>query len=210
MECSSARQCDGRSWGHYLGLHDKHDKHETHETRGRDRLSQRGWLRSSLRIASRSDGRSHVNSDPVPITGMAKAEARRVQERTLQLRERRQMRRKVTPLAAVERVADHRVADGAEVHPDLMRAASGEGHAEKGDPPQMLGLGDSRHGTPRAARARRHPLTMYWVATEGASIRRPACTRPHTNATYSFSTSRASNCRASSACDASCLAPHEP
>ena len=71
---------------------------------------------------------------------MAKAEARRVQERTLQLRERRQMRRKVTSPAAVERVADHRVADGAEVHPDLMRAASGEGHAEKGDPRRCSAL----------------------------------------------------------------------
>ncbi len=105
---------------------------------------------------------------------MAKAEARRVQERTLQLRERRQIRWKVTPLAAVERVADDRVADGAEVRPDLMRAASGEGHAEKGDPPQMLGLRDSRDGTARAARACRHPLTMYRVATEGC-VDPPAC-----------------------------------
>ena len=80
----------------------------------------------------------------------------------------------MTPPAAVERVADDRVADGAEVHPDLMRAASGEGHAEKGDPPQMLGLGDSRHGTARAASARRHPLTIYWVATKGC-VDPPAC-----------------------------------
>ena len=39
-----------------------------------------------------------------------------------------------------------------------------------------------------------------------ASIRRPACTTPHTSAMYSFSTSRSWNCRASSWWAASCLA----
>ena len=39
-------------------------------------------------------------------------------------------------------------------------------------------------------------------ARSAASIRRPACTTPQTSATYSFSTSRSWNCRASASCAA--------
>ena len=59
----------------------------------------------------------------------------------------------------------------------------------------------------RACRARADIFCRFTGSRPiAASIRRPACTTPHTSATYSFSTSRSWNCRESSWCAASCLA----
>ena len=55
-----------------------------------------------------------------------------------------------------------------------------------------------------ASLARRARVDILWRSLGsrpiGSSIRRPACTTPHTSATYSFSTSRSWNCRESSWC----------
>ena len=61
-----------------------------------------------------------------------------------------------------------------------------------------------------ALRARRARVDIFCRSPGsrpiGASMRLPACTRPHTSAMYSFSTSRSWNCRASSWCAVSFLA----
>ena len=68
----------------------------------------------------------------------------------------------------------------------------------------------SRRPAPRRARADIF-LRSTGSRPIGASIRRPACTSPQTSATYSFSTSRSWNCRASSSCDGVVLGDdHQP
>ena len=54
---------------------------------------------------------------------MREGEPCSVQERALQPEDRPQVRRDPAPGSAVERVANDRVTDGAQVHPDLVRAS---------------------------------------------------------------------------------------
>ena len=68
--------------------------------------------------------------------------------------------------AAVQRIADDRMADGAEMHADLMRAARVNGHLAKRQARQVERAGDSRDRFARASRSRGHLLTMDRIAAD--------------------------------------------
>src|SRR5580765_6983073 len=87
------------------------------------------------------------------LGGMRECQPQRVQERSLQVRDRPQVARHASMHAAVDRIADDGMADLAEVYADLMRAPGvdrdvrqGQHHAE------FLRLDDARDGFAAAAR----------------------------------------------------------
>ena len=99
------------------------------------------------------------------------------------------------------------MADGAQVHADLMRAPGVDRHLAQREPRQMMRARDPRDRVSRACFARADIFCRFAGSRPiAASMRRPACTTPQTSAMYSFSTSRSWNCRASSWCAASFLA----
>ena len=68
--------------------------------------------------------------------------------------------------AAVERIADNRVADGAEVHANLMRAPGVNGNVrERERGIDLEGSDDARDGLSTSSRAIRHPLSVVRVAS---------------------------------------------
>lgn len=84
-----------------------------------------------------------------------------VQERPVQMGHRPQIARDAAVNATVRRVADHGVADRAQVDADLVRPASMNGHMrERKGPAEMRGSKDSRHGLPASTRLRRHLLPI--------------------------------------------------
>ena len=106
------------------------------------------------------------------------------------------MRRGMPPYVA----SPHdRVADRAEMHADLVRAPGVDRDADAATRPAGAAP-TSRASRPLRARRARVVIFCRCVGSRpiGASMRRPRCTSPHTSATYSFSTSRSWNCRASS------------
>ena len=68
--------------------------------------------------------------EPLLGSRMRNHESFRMEERARQLRHRSQRMRDAAVHAAIERVADDRVADRAQVHADLMRAAGGDRHPQ--------------------------------------------------------------------------------
>ena len=156
----------------------------------------------------RSSGIALTNSIRRPSAGCVKDQLRGMEERPVEMRHRAQVAGHAPMHAAVQRIADDRVADGAEMHADLMRAAGmNRDLRQRQHPAEMLRAHDARNRLAAAPRAR---ATFSCGSTGsrpiGASIRRPAITSPQTSATYSFSTSRSRNCRDSSSCAVSCLA----
>ena len=92
--------------------------------------------------------------------------------------------------AAIERVADDGMADGAQVHANLVRASRVDGHLAQRDALQVTGR-VMRVTALRACLARADIFCRFAGSRPiAASMRRPAWTTPHTSATYSFSTSR--------------------
>ena len=67
--------------------------------------------------------------------------------------------------SAIERIADDRVADPAQVHADLVGASGVDRDLREGDAFQVLHARDARHGRARPPRARRHFLAVYRVAS---------------------------------------------
>src|SRR5205814_1512444 len=68
--------------------------------------------------------------------------------------------------AAVGRIADDRVADGAQVHADLVRAPGCDGDAKQRHPFQVLRLGDARDSASRPPGPRRHLLAVRGIASD--------------------------------------------
>ena len=146
---------------------------------------------------------------PPPVVRMLEHQPRGVQKRPVEMGDRAQVAGHAPVDAAVERVADDRVADRAQVNADLVRAAGVDRDAARASAPaEVLRAHDARDRFAAAPRALgRHLLPVR--PGRGRSARRcggPPCTSPQTSAMYSFSTSRSWNCRASSSCAASCLA----
>ena len=146
---------------------------------------------AEARRAPRRGRRAAATRTPAasPVTGWASSSALGVQERP--------RHRERLALAAVARVAHHRVADRAKVDADLVRAPGLEGAHQLGD---LDGLGEPLPHLVRACGppcpARRRP-SAWARATDrpiGASIRpRGASTWPHTSARYWRCTSRAAS-----------------
>ena len=68
---------------------------------------------------------------------------------------------------AVGRVADDRMADGAEMDTNLMRAAGEDRDLAKREPRHVMRSRDPGHGMTGAARARRHLQAVRWVTSDG-------------------------------------------
>src|SRR5262249_59463342 len=91
-----------------------------------------------------------------PISGMCEREPCGVEERTVEMRDRADVARHAAVDAAVQRVADDRMADGAEMDANLMRATGVDGDlGECQHAPEMFGAHDSRHRLPAPPEARR-------------------------------------------------------
>ena len=97
---------------------------------------------------------------------MGEGEPFSVQEGTREPLHRAHVVRHALVHAAVDRIADDGVADGAQVHADLVRAAGGDGHANQRHARQLAGPRDARDGLTRPARPCRDPLPMHRVASE--------------------------------------------
>ena len=98
---------------------------------------------SSSSTRCRSSGSSLSNSIRRPSVGMRERQPRRMQERPFQMRDRPQIARHTAVHAAVQRVADDRMTDGAQVHANLMRPAGVNRDArQRQHPPEMLGAYD--------------------------------------------------------------------
>src|SRR5881628_1270744 len=84
-----------------------------------------------------------------------------MQERPLKMLDRPDISWHVAMDAAVERVADHRMPDGAEVNANLVCPAGVDRNPGEGDSRvQMFGPNDPRHCFTASARARRHLLPI--------------------------------------------------
>jgi hypothetical protein len=156
-----------------------------------------------LQVRRQIAGERHASS----VARVCERQTRGVQKRAVQVQHRADVARHTAVDAAVERIAHDRMADRAQVHADLMRATGVDGDAcERQHTPEVLGVNDARHRFARAARPRRHLLAVRRIT---ADRRVDAPARHHLapyEGTYSFSTSRSWNCRASSSCARSCLA----
>ena len=64
-------------------------------------------------------------------------------------------------------IAHDRMADRAQVHADLMRAAGRDGDLQQRDALEVTGPGDARHRAPRPPRPRRHLLPVLLVPADG-------------------------------------------
>src|SRR4029453_6251994 len=94
-------------------------------------------LESFLHLGNLVDHRLEVRRqrrielDPAAVGRVSEAEARRVQERTLEAHDRPQIRGDPAMHAAVHRVADDGVADGVEVDAYLVSAPGGNRHFDQ-------------------------------------------------------------------------------
>ena len=89
-----------------------------------------------------------------------------MQERPLQRRQRLQVRRDAARDAAIGGVAADRVADRAEMHADLVRAAGVDGDADQRHARQVQRPRHARHGRSRPPRTCRHLLPRVRIAAD--------------------------------------------
>src|SRR5262249_16765954 len=105
-----------------------------------------------------------------PVSRVGKHEARGVEEGAVEMRDRAEVARHAAMDAAVERVADNRVADRAEVHANLMRAAGVDRNmCERQHAAEMFSADDAGHGLTAASDARRlggHLLPVRGIAPD--------------------------------------------
>ena len=138
-----------------------------------DRHGLRIVSRSSSSTRCRSSGSSLVNSIRRPSLGCLNDQPRGVQERPLEMRDRPQIAGHAAMDAAVQRIADDRVADRAQMHADLMRPAGVDRDLrQRQHAAEVLGADDPRHRLAAAPRARRHLLPVR--RDRGRSARRSA------------------------------------
>ena len=100
------------------------------------------------------------------VARMRERQPRGVQERPLEPLHGADVARHAPVHAAVQRVADDRVADGAQVHADLMRPAGVDRHLAERQPRQVMRAGDPGHRLARVLGARRHLLPVRRVAAD--------------------------------------------
>ena len=110
------------------------------------------------------------------VGGMRERQAGRVQERPLEVRHRPEVAWHTPMHTAVERIADDRMADGAQVHANLVRAPGvNRDGRERQQPAEVLRGDDARdrfaaaaHAVRIARRLRgRHLLAVHGVASDG-------------------------------------------
>src|SRR5262245_20220297 len=76
---------------------------------------------------------------PAPIAGMRERQTRGVQEGATEMRHRAQVARHAPVYAAVQGIADYGMADGAQMHSNLVGASGVDGDAdERQRPSEML------------------------------------------------------------------------
>ena len=76
-------------------------------------------------------GQRCVKLDPASVAWMSERESFRVQKRACESCHRPMLGREPSPDTPVHRIADHRMSDGGEVHPDLVRPAGGDDHPKE-------------------------------------------------------------------------------
>src|SRR5262245_10983458 len=113
----------------------------------------------------RRQRRSEFHSSAIPR--VVEDEPRSMQERSLQVGHRPDVARYAAMDAAVQRIADDRMSDGAEMHPDLMGPARVDGDLAQRQSGQVDGSRNAGDGFARAARARRHLLAVDRVTADG-------------------------------------------
>ena len=143
--------------------------------------------------ACRSSGSGEVTLDVLARDGVLEGQPRRVQELALEAEQ---------PARAVLRIAAHRMADGAQMHADLVRAPGLEAQAQQRAARKRPLEREMGSGLARARATDRHARAHARV-TADRRLDRPerAGGRPSTSATYSRSISRLarSSCRRRSA-----------
>ena len=98
---------------------------------------------------------------------MFEDQPRRMQKRTVEVRDGVQVARHSPVHAAVEGIADDGVADRAQMHTDLVSPSGMNGHArECQHASQMLGSHDARDRFARPARPRRHLFPVCGIAAD--------------------------------------------
>src|ERR1051325_4986403 len=100
------------------------------------------------------------------VARVLERQACRVQERALKMRNRANVTGDATMHSAVQRIADDRMTDGAEMYPDLMRAAGVNGDVTESQTRQMQRARNSGHRLARAARPCGHLLTVHRIAAD--------------------------------------------
>ena len=116
--------------------------------------------------ASSSGGSGESNSTRRPSPGCVKASRARVQEGTFEPHYRAQVLPDAAVHAAVGLVADDRVADGAQMHADLMSTAGGDCDPDERHSLEVPREGHACHRAARPARAGRHLLPVLRIAPD--------------------------------------------
>ena len=114
----------------------------------------------------RSSGSGALKASRSPVRGCVNAEPLGVQKRPRQPLHRAQLVRHAAMHAAVERVADDRMADAAEMHANLVRAPGRNRDAQQRQPGHVPRPGDAGHRRSRAPRAGRDLLAMHRIAAD--------------------------------------------
>ena len=107
-----------------------------------------------------------MNSMRRLLARMRERQPRGVQERPLEPLHGADVARHAPVDAAVQRVADDRMADGAQVHADLVRPAGVNRHLAQREPGQVMRARDPRHRVARVLGARRHLLPVGRIASD--------------------------------------------
>src|SRR5438132_12007201 len=111
------------------------------------------WNRAEHILQVRRQIRCELH--PPAVARVVEREARGVQKRPLQMRHGADVARHAPLHTAVQRIADDRMADGAEMYADLMRAPRVNRHLAERQPRQVGCACDS---SDRLARASRSPI----------------------------------------------------
>src|SRR5262245_42973679 len=141
-------------------------------------------LRQLVEYTLQVRGQPAFECHAASVGGMCEDEPRGVKERAIEMRHRAQVARHAAVDAAVDRISDDRVTDGAQVNPNLVCAARVDGDACKRErPAEMIRADDPRDrfaaapdpcavrqggGVPCSCPCadRRHLLPVHWIAAD--------------------------------------------
>ena len=116
--------------------------------------------------ASSSGGSGESNSTRRPSAGCVKASRHACRNGRSSRITARRLLPDAAVHAAVGRVADDRVADGAQMHADLMRTAGGDRDLDERHALEVPREGHARHRAARPPRPRRHLLPVLRIAAD--------------------------------------------
>src|SRR6266571_5343163 len=102
--------------------------------------------------------------DAPAVARMLERDPFRMKKRALQAGHRANVARHAPVNATVHRIANDRMADGAEMNANLVRSSRVNGHLAKRQARHLERPGDSGNGFPRASRPRGHLLPMDRIA----------------------------------------------